>query len=340
MELEFRVLLIEDYPAAAALTINELAHSPFGPFAITHVSRLADALASLENSPPFDAVLVDLGLPDSQGLTTLETLRKQTQQAIPIVVLTGLDDENTRLRALESGAEDYLGKDESPGSMRTRAIRHAIEHKRLHEEVTESQQRLAMAADATNLGIFDWDLRTGFIAGSFHLNQLFGFAPEEFDGTAQSIEQRVHPDDQAGRQQSIRQSIEARGEYQCEYRVIWSDSTEHWIASRGKVFSDTMGKASRMVGTVMDVTARKAVEKAAAIRSAAAERLSDAKLTARELTLLELVTAGLPNKKIALQLGISPRTVAKHRSHLMAKTKALNAADLARMTALARSLPH
>jgi DNA-binding CsgD family transcriptional regulator len=100
-----------------------------------------------------------------------------------------------------------------------------------------------------------------------------------------------------------------------------------------------MGEAARMVGTVMEVSTRKAAEEAAATRAAEAARLSSARLTARELTMLQLVSAGLPNKRIAMKLNISVRTVAKHRSNLMAKTKALNAADLARMSALAGVLP-
>jgi two-component system sensor histidine kinase UhpB len=333
------ILLVEDNAAEAALMIDELKDSRFGPFAVTHVKRLADALDRLHNAPAFDAVLVDLGLPDSQGLTTLERLHNQTPRAVPIVVLTGLDDEQTRLRALQCGAEDYLGKDESAASMRARAIRYAIERKRARAAVALAEQRLGMAIDSAKMGVFDWDIETGHINWSFHHARLFGFAPQEFDGTLEAIEQRVHPDDQSRRLDAIRQSIKSRGEYQCEYRVLWPDASEHWIEARGSVLSDSTGGAARMVGTVMDVTARKAAEEAAAVRAVESARLSGARLTARELEMLRLVSFGLPNKRIAVQLKISIRTVAKHRSNLMAKTKALNAADLARMSALAGVSP-
>jgi two-component system sensor histidine kinase UhpB len=222
MTQPLNILLIEDNAAEAALVIHELTESPFGPFAVTHVNRLADALGLLQKGPAFDAVLVDLGLPDSQGLITLERLHKQTPSSVPIVVLTGLDDESTRLRALQVGAEDYLGKDESVANMRARAIRYSIERKRAREAMELSQQRLAMAVDAAKLGVFDWDLNTGHIICTFHQPGLFG--PEtEFDGTLQSIEQRVHPDDQERRLETIRRSIATHGDYQCEYRVIWPD---------------------------------------------------------------------------------------------------------------------
>jgi PAS domain S-box-containing protein len=250
-----------------------------------------------------------------------------------------LDDEDTRLRALQVGAEDYLGKEESPASMRARAIRYAIERKRAREAMALAEQRLAMAIDAANLGVFDWNMETGHINWSFHHARLFGYAPEEFDGTFAAVEHHVHPDDQPRRLEAIRLAIEARGEYQCEYRVVWPDFSEHWIEARGKVLSDATGAAARMVGTVMDVSARKTAEEAAAIRATESARLSSARLTARELEMLKLVSAGLPNKRIALDLKISIRTVAKHRSNLMAKTKALNAADLARMSTLAGISP-
>jgi two-component system sensor histidine kinase UhpB len=333
MNSSIEVLLVEDNDAAAALIISELTHSHFGPFSITRVVRLAEAMGCVERNPVFDVVLLDLGLPDSQGMGTLERLHNQTPHAIPIVILTGSEEENMRSRSLRAGAEEYLGKGESAGSLRTRAIRSAVDHKRVCQAMAVSEQRLEMALDSANIGVFDRDLRTGQV--HFQQSRLFGFKPAEFDGSYEALERRVHPDDQQRRLEAIRHSIAALGEYQCEYRVIWPDLTEHWVEARGRVLKDDAGAASRMLGTVMDVSTRKAAEQAAAIKAAEAMRLSSARLTARELEMLKLISAGLPNKRIAMQLNISIRTVAKHRSNLMAKTKALNAADLARMTALA-----
>ena len=88
-----------------------------------HVSRLADAVNWLAREK-FDVILLDLSLPDSQGLNTLAQAR-QAAPGVPIVVMTGLDDEAMAIRALESGAQDYLVKGKFDGSQLVRAIRHA-----------------------------------------------------------------------------------------------------------------------------------------------------------------------------------------------------------------------
>jgi DNA-binding response OmpR family regulator len=84
-----RILLVEDSTADAVLLRAELGRSPLGPFAVAHVTRLADALTALRKRP-FDAILVDLGLPDSQGLGTLGKLTEHNARGVPGVVLAGL----------------------------------------------------------------------------------------------------------------------------------------------------------------------------------------------------------------------------------------------------------
>ncbi len=124
-----QILLVEDNAAEAVLLRRELSESPFGPFSVTHVKRLNEALEQL-HAQQFDAVLLDLGLPDTQGLATLERIQKGEARSTPIVVLTGLEDEALGVRALREGAADYLVKSGSTDGMRARSVRYAIERKR------------------------------------------------------------------------------------------------------------------------------------------------------------------------------------------------------------------
>lgn len=136
-------------------------------------------------------------------------------------------------------------------------------------------------------------------------------------------------------QDAIKQSATVQGEFRYEYRVIWPDGSEHWIKSRGKTFEDDRGIPIRIMGIVMDISKRKAAAEAKLARMQESMHLSQAKITPRELTVLKLMADGLPSKRIALNMKISINTVSRHRASLMAKTKALNVADLTRMITVA-----
>jgi PAS domain S-box-containing protein len=209
----------------------------------------------------------------------------------------------------------------------------------MQEAFRQSKEQLAMAVEAAGLGIFDWDLETDMIVWSANSAKLLGLAGDDCKGTYENFQACVHPDDRAGLKAAVKESLQILKEFLHEFRVIRSDGSEHWIEGRGKVFRDYNEHPARLMGTMMDVSQRKVSEEAAKIRELELTRLARAKLTPREVTLLKQVASGSPNKRIASNLKISIRTVAKHRAHLMAKTHALNAADLARMCTLAGILP-
>lgn len=146
-----RVLLIEDDQADAFL-IQELlseaaAKNKSGAIEATirHVERLAEALR-LVGEEEFDIVISDLGLPDSQGLATIKQLAAGVRQ-IPIVVMTGLDDQRSGYEAVNAGAQDYLVKGQVSGEMLVRSIRYAMERKRIENEkeqaIVELREALA-----------------------------------------------------------------------------------------------------------------------------------------------------------------------------------------------------
>jgi Flp pilus assembly CpaE family ATPase len=118
-----RALLVEDNEGDHRLLKAALAEVNDIQIELFHVSRLADAVNWLAREK-FDVILLDLSLPDSQGLNTLARSR-QAAPGVPIVVMTGLDDEAMAIRALESGAQDYLVKGKLDGSQLVRAVRHA-----------------------------------------------------------------------------------------------------------------------------------------------------------------------------------------------------------------------
>lgn len=124
------VLLIEDNPGDARLIREMLANVPAARLRLQHADRLAAGLERLEEA---DVVLLDLSLPDSHGLETFQRLR-DAAPGLPVVVLTGLDDETLAVRAVQEGAQDYLPKGQVDGQLLVRSMRYAIERKRAEEE--------------------------------------------------------------------------------------------------------------------------------------------------------------------------------------------------------------
>jgi PAS domain S-box-containing protein len=124
-----RVLLIEDHPGDARLIRALLAEVPGLGWQLMHVDRLATALPLLA-AGAVDVVLLDLSLPDAHGLATVERVQAAAPDT-PIVVLTGLDDEATGLRAVQAGAQDYLIKSQVSGELLARAVRYARERRQL-----------------------------------------------------------------------------------------------------------------------------------------------------------------------------------------------------------------
>jgi PAS domain S-box-containing protein len=128
-----RILLVEDSPTDVLLARALVDTYP--EFQLQHVERLRDAIRTLEHEET-DVVLLDLGLPDSQGLETLERLLAVMPE-IPIVVMTGRDDEETALEAVHVGAQDYLVKSRVPNGVLGRSIRYAIERHRFEQSRRE-----------------------------------------------------------------------------------------------------------------------------------------------------------------------------------------------------------
>jgi two-component system, NarL family, sensor kinase len=135
-----RILLVEDNPGDARLVREMLAEAKGESFAIDWVSSLAEALERLAQGG-IDLVLLDLGLPDSQGLDTF--LRSYEHGShLPFLVLTGNADEILGSTAVRHGAQDYLPKGEVTVSMLCRAIRYAIERKRTEAALEAERQKL------------------------------------------------------------------------------------------------------------------------------------------------------------------------------------------------------
>ena len=133
IDKQIKVLLIEDNPGDARL-IEEMLFKVNGAlFDLENADRLSDGLTRIQEGG-IDAVLLDLGLPDSAGLGTFEKVYDQAPE-VPIVMLTGLDDTELALEGVRMGAQDYLVKGRVDGAMLARTLHYAIERKSAEERI-------------------------------------------------------------------------------------------------------------------------------------------------------------------------------------------------------------
>lgn len=134
------------------------------------------------------------------------------------------------------------------------------DRKRAEAALQASEERLQLALRAAQLGIWDWNIATNAVQWSENVHAVFGLSREAFAGTYEAYLGLIHPQDRDRLLQAIRRSLEGQADYRIEHRIVRPDGSVQWVACRGDVLRDADGRPVRMLGTVMDVTARKEVE--------------------------------------------------------------------------------
>jgi PAS domain S-box-containing protein len=274
-----KVLLIEDNPGDARLIRETLREINTSRYEMEWVDRLSPGLAKLD-SEAIDVVLLDLSLPDSHGLETLERTLSPSHE-VPIVVLTGLDDEEVAIHALRNGAQDYLIKSEVNNTLLGRSISYAIERKRaevalqkahdtLEERVRERTDAFVMQnkkllieiEERRNAENLYQTLAEKSMAGVYIVqDKIFrylncnaaayaGYTPEQLVGKeAHCI---VHPEDRKQVKMRARQMLKGERDAPYEFRIQTRDGRERWVLET--VTSTVYEGKPAILGNSMDVT--------------------------------------------------------------------------------------
>ncbi len=276
-----RVLLIEDTLAEADLIRDMLAHAPNTDFEVEHVQRLSKAWPKLDEGG-FDVVLLDLNLPDSDGLSGFESVHRAAPW-LPVIIFTNVQDEEVAAKAVRFGAQDYLIKRDVDTNLITRSIRYAIERQRADEALRESEERYALAVAGAHDGLWDWDLRTDRVYFSPRWKSILGHAEDEIGDRIDEWFKRVHPDDVGGLKSALSAHLaEGTEHFEYEHRVLNSEGQELWVLCRGLVVRDENGDGYRAAGSLTDISQRKHAE---------AQLLHDA---------MHDALTGLPNRSLYL----------------------------------------
>ena len=150
---KLQVLVVEDNPADADLARETLPETGLVSFGVEFAPRLSDAIERLKRGG-LDLIIVDLGLPDSQGLETFRRIRDAAPH-VATIVLTGNDDLEQAITAVRDGAQDYLVKGQVGGGVLQRTARYAVERKRMEVALKNpaAAERDGTAGEGRRLGV-------------------------------------------------------------------------------------------------------------------------------------------------------------------------------------------
>jgi PAS domain S-box-containing protein len=255
MNKKLRVLIVEDNPADVELLRDMLGGPEPGRFDIAAVPRLSAGMTYVTENR-VDAVLLDLGLPDSQGLPTFNALKAIAPQ-LAIIVLTGNGDQALAIAAVQAGAQDYLIKGQFAADLLTRAILYAVERQHTRRDLQASELRFRSIFDHVMDGILLIDPQTtAFVMANQAMCTMLGY-PE-----ASLLRFKLSD---VSREQD-RQAVEGAfvDEYRGEPRVA------HDVPLKRKdgtvVFTDvnfapiTIDDRNLLMGSFRDVTERRALQ--------------------------------------------------------------------------------
>jgi len=132
--------------------------------------------------------------------------------------------------------------------------------KQAEAALRESESQLRLAMDAAQMGMWYWEAETDRFTYSEGLNVLFGRPGESGNVDYRVLQDRMHADDRDLFSATLRHAIKHGGDFQVDYRVVWPDSSVHWIANRAQVHRGPNGRAQRVIGVAMNITDRKMAE--------------------------------------------------------------------------------
>jgi PAS domain S-box-containing protein len=247
-----RVLLVEDNPADARLFTELVRDTGAGHWKMVLVDRLSVGLERLSREP-FDVMLLDLSLPDADGLDTLVRAHTEAPK-IPIVVLTDHDDEALAVRAVRAGAQDYLVKGRMDGDLLVRSIRYASERGRAVEalERREEHYRSLIENSMDLISILNLDGTIRYVSPSHE--RMLGYPLDELVG--RNVLSFVHPEDKARVIGAIEHGNNGRP---LECRICHRDGSWRMLESFARDLSHVAG-VNGMVVNARDITERKRLE--------------------------------------------------------------------------------
>ncbi len=254
-----KVLLIEDNPGDANLIRQMLTEERLTSFDLEWAEELSTGLKHLARRD-IDALLLDLSLPDSQGLDTFTRVQTQAPE-LPIIVLSGLEDETLAVEAVRKGAQDYLVKGQVDSHLLSRAIKYAVQRKQVEEALRKEKDRAQKYLDVAGVIFIVIDAQGKVSLINKKGCEILGYREREIIGKIwfdNFIPEKVRNEAKAVFRKLILGEIEPV-EYN-EKLVLTKSGEERIIAWHDAVLRDEKGNVYAILSSGEDITRRKLAE--------------------------------------------------------------------------------
>ncbi len=258
--------------ALAKLLVSRNNYTETIPDKSQHLSEVEENAKSLLLNQifdcKFDCVFLDYGLPDGDGLSLVQDVRRSGLK-VPLIVLTGQGDEQIAVELMKAGASDYITKGKMSPESLSRSLYNALrvyraESQAFHasQKLKESEERYRLVLEGVNDGIWDWDFSKNEVYWNDRLLEIIGLSRDRFGCTMDALYNRLHPEDKDGIVRAIGAHLEQEIDYNVEFRLLHSSGAYRYCTSQGKAQRSSEGKALRMAGMISDITERKQAEDA------------------------------------------------------------------------------
>lgn len=257
---KLKVLIVEDSEDDALMLLRHLKRNDYE----VDYQRVQDAEAMRKaiGENDWEIVLSDYSMPGFDGLIAISIL-KEMQIDIPFIMISGTIGEETAVKAMIAGADDYFIKGSLsrliPAIERTlKEAENRRARRKAEDDLKENKKRLQLALNAVQMGVWEWNLQNDEVYWSPECFEIID--AESFDGKLNNFLDLVHPEDALRVMNALTKAIETNTIYRSEFRVIKNDGEIIWVANYGLTEYDAEGKPLRIIGTVQNITESKNAE--------------------------------------------------------------------------------
>ncbi|RPJ09366.1 MAG: EAL domain-containing protein [Spirochaetaceae bacterium] len=248
------ILIVDDSADNLVMLMTILAKAGYRAYSANNGKEALEIL----NKTPLDLVLLDVMMPDTDGFTILEEIRRRHSMIeLPVIMLTAVSDNEHVVKALTSGANDYVTKPYDFSVIGSR-IRTQITLKKTQEALKQSEERYSLAAQATMDGLWDWELDAGRVYYSPNWKKIIGYEPCELEDTPDMWFSRLHPADRNSIVSAMKKMQDGKlRRFEEEQRIIHRDGSYRWVITTGIAVPDISGRVKRLTGCMTDITDRR-----------------------------------------------------------------------------------
>ena len=250
-----RILLVEDNPGDAVIINEMLKEIYLENFQLIHFKRLEEGVKHVNED--FDIVLLDLNLPDSRGIETFNTMNKYAPE-MPIIILTGLLDEELAINIVAEGAQDYLVKGNIDKELLSRSIKYSIERKRIEMDLRKSEEKYRAMVEKIESGLFLINAKNEINYVNSQMADMLGYDMDELlnrdvfsfikKGCRNVFKKHLH-----GNTKGIGQTY--------ELQFLKENGSSLWVLMSTSPLQKINGEYIGAISIMTDITARKGMEK-------------------------------------------------------------------------------